>query len=144
MEELLRHYREVCGMQACVGIDGDGPIRVRNHELCAVTMPPRLGATVRVRMHEVPGRCGPVSAYPSGGRWMFLAQPDLPDIRPRCDLDQANAGIVDAATIPLPSPEGLRRWIVAPTDSYLPSRDQIVRAVRWCREHRLHESGGVR
>ncbi|MEV0359021.1 hypothetical protein AB0H71_23490 [Nocardia sp. NPDC050697] len=139
LEELCDYYREVCGIPAFVIPDGVNAIRAGGGDFCVVTTPPHLGAAVRSRMDDVPGRCGPVSSSTLSGRWMFLARVGPLDTYADLELAALNVGITDAATFPLPTPSTKQRtWVVPPTDTYLPTRDWIVDAIRWChpRTHR--------
>ncbi|UGT64244.1 hypothetical protein [Nocardia asteroides] len=137
LEECCDFYRKVCGIPAFISTDGINTIRAGGDGFCVVTTPPRLGAAVRSRMDDVPGRCGPVSSSALSGRWMFLARVGPVDTCADLELAAVNVGITDAATFPLPAPgppsATQRTWVVPPTDTYLPTRDWIVDAIRWSR-----------
>ncbi|MFC8044274.1 hypothetical protein [Nocardia sp. NPDC057353] len=138
LEERCDYYREVCGIPAFVSTDGVNTIRAGGDDFCVVTTPPHLGAAVRSRMDDVPGRCGPALLSALSGRWVFLARVGPLDICADLELAAVNVGITDAATLLLPVPgppsTAQRTWVVPPTDTYLPTRDWIIDAVRWCRE----------
>ncbi|WP_228833934.1 hypothetical protein [Nocardia abscessus] len=101
-----------------------------------MTMPTRLGQSVKAHMQNRGVALGPIVGHPRSGRWTFLIQPDLPDdVRLFAELFRMDVAVARAgATIALPSPTAsagaIRQWIVPPRNAFKPSGAAVVEAVR--------------
>lgn len=129
-------YRRQCDLPAVVDPPELGRIVLRAGSVWAMTMPTRLGQAVKAHMQSRGVPLGPIVGHPRSGRWSFLIRPDLPDDVPlfaelfRLDVSVCREG----ATIALPSPTAsvgsIRCWIEPPRNSFRPSGQVVVEAIR--------------
>ncbi|MGK8555239.1 DNA-directed RNA polymerase subunit beta [Nocardia gipuzkoensis] len=133
-----RFYRQVCGLAAVVQPEAGGRIIVPTGSVGAITMPARLGASVKNQMLNRNMRLGPIVSHPRSKRWSFLARPDVPDdVKLFAELFRLNVSVSPfGAQIALPSPTSgsisFRTWVQAPRDSFRPSGIVVIAAVREC------------
>lgn len=136
-ESRCRFYRQVCGLAA--GIKPEtGRISVQAGSVGAITMPARLGQSVKARMQTRKCVVGPIVSHPRSQRWTFLIRPDLPDeVRLFSELFRLNVTVARlGAEIALPSPARIdaafRVWVEPPRDTVWPSGMVVVEAIRAC------------
>ncbi|WP_433204895.1 hypothetical protein ACQP1G_16925 [Nocardia sp. CA-107356] len=131
--DRCRHYRHVCGLDAFL-LEGTGPIYLRAGNTGAIRMPAKLGEPVRARLAHP----GPVIVElddTSEAWWTMLTTPvhhHLRDYAIFAMLSAATAQIVPYGhEVRLPTPRDRScRWLATPTDSYRPSPDDVVTAIR--------------
>lgn len=132
-----KYYREVLGLRAVIDRPEIGRIVVPASEVHGVMMPASFGQMARARMECAGNAVGPIVGYPSAGRWLWLVQPDIPgdgDMKSYAEMFRRDVSIVrDGKPIALPSPTAsagrLRRWVIPPRTSSLPSGLVVLRAV---------------
>ncbi|WP_245746020.1 hypothetical protein [Nocardia altamirensis] len=97
-----------------------------------------MGIVLRGHMQHHGVAVGPIVAHVGSNRWSFLIRPDIPDDDTRLfnDMFRLNVMIVRSGSIPLPSPTaqtgGVRRWIELPRNTFRPSGNVVVDAIRAC------------
>ena len=102
----------------------------------ALTMPARLGHSVRAHMQGRGISTGPIVAHPRSNRWSLLIRPDLPDeMSLFSELFRLDVSVIRAGgTIALPSPTAesgaIRQWVELPRNTFRPSGLVVVDAVR--------------
>lgn len=138
-ESRCIYYRLVCGLPANIDPPGSGRLTFPAGSTAALTMPGPLGSVLRTYMQQHRIALGPVIAHVGSNRWSFLTRPDVPDddTRQFSDLFRLNVMIVRAGAIALPSPTaepggGSRRWIELPRNTFRPSGNAVVVAIRGC------------
>ncbi|PXX59840.1 hypothetical protein DFR70_111227 [Nocardia tenerifensis] len=133
------YYRLVCGLATNIDPPGSERIIFLAGSTGALTMPGSLGSVLRTYMHRYGVAVGPIVAHVGSNRWSFLVRPDIPedDTRLFSDMFGLNVLIVREGAIALPSPTtapgaASRRWIEPPHNSFRPSGNAVVEAIRWC------------
>ncbi|WP_454194793.1 DNA-directed RNA polymerase subunit beta [Nocardia sp. Marseille-Q1738] len=131
-----RYYRRTCDLAAVIDPPELGRIIVRAGSVWGITMPVRLGQSVRAHMDKHGQASGPIVAHPRAKRWTFLIRPDLPDEdRLFSELFRLDVSVArEGATIALPSPaassESIRHWVIPARSPFRPSGLVVVAAVR--------------
>ncbi len=131
-----RFYRRECDLPANVDPPELGRIVMQAGHVWALTMPAELGQKAKAHMESRGSAIGPIVLHPRSNRWTFLIRADLPeDDRLFAELFRNNVQVArTGATIALPSPTaesgGVRQWIEPPRNTFRPSGQVVVAAIR--------------
>ncbi|MET9289885.1 DNA-directed RNA polymerase subunit beta [Nocardia beijingensis] len=132
-----QYYRRTCGLPVVIDPPELGRIVLRAGSVWGVTMPTRLGQSVKAYLHNGGHAIGPIVGHPRSGRWTFLIRPDidLSDVKLfaemfRLDVNVARTGASIALPSPAASAEAIRHWIVPPRNAFRPSGQVVIAGVR--------------
>lgn len=132
-----QYYRRTCGLPVVIDPPELGRIILRAGSVWGVAMPTRLGQAVKAHLPSCGSAVGPIIGHPRSGRWTFLIRPDidLGDVKLfaemfRLDVNVARTGACIALPSPTASVGAIRHWIVPPRNTFRPSGQVVIAAVR--------------